>query len=57
MYYHDKMLRISFNMIENEARKKNLLRSMLKEIKTFAGIKKNFQEAFNQTPYEFVSAN
>lgn len=40
-------------MLENESKKKNLLANMLREIKTNAGIKKNFYERFNKSPYEF----
>lgn len=57
MYYQDKMLKISFDIIANEANKKNLMRSMLKEMKTFAELKKKFNDQYNKSSYEFVAIN
>lgn len=30
---------------------------MLKEIKTFAGLKKKFNDQYNRTSYEFIATN
>ena len=57
MYYHDKMLRIAFDLIDNESRKKNLLANVLIEIKTYSGINKQFNDSFSRLPYEFEPIN
>lgn len=51
MYYQDKMLKISFEMIQYECNKKNLMRKMLLEMKTFAALKKKFNDQFNKSSY------
>lgn len=33
------------------------MQSMLLELKTFAGLKKKFNDQYNRTSYEFVSVN